>query len=229
MAGWLVSATDTGAGKTLLTAAIAAWWLAHRRTPVAILKLVQCGPGDCEYYRAVFGNDLSVLNPQSFQAPLAPPLAAAQEGRSVDIGLLWQTYREAGDAHDLVLVEGVGGLGCPLGWDYSVADLARDWRLPVLLAAPVRLGVIGQLVAHTGFARALKLDLRAIVLSETSPLPPEQHSVWANTALIENLCHLPVLGTLPHLADPTDRPALIAAGSTLWLEGAGILRAFPQK
>ncbi|UFP93100.1 dethiobiotin synthase [Gloeobacter morelensis] len=223
MASVLVSGTDTGAGKTILCAALAAWWLAHRRTPVAILKPVQCGPGDREYYRTVFGGALSVLNPLYFEAPLAPPLAAAREGQTVDIGLLWKSYCEAAANHALVLVEGIGGLGCPLGWDYTVADLARDWRLPVLLAAPLRLGVVGQLVAHTNFARAQNLDLRALVLSEIEPVSAEQRADWADIQLIENLCHLPVLGVLPHLEAAADRTALAAAGSGLWLEAAGAL------
>lgn len=220
MVALFIAGTDTGAGKTIVTAALAAYWLQWHRTPVAILKPVQCAPGDREYYRSVFGDSLTVLNPLYFDAPIAPPLAAEREGRSIDLGLLWEAYQQALGAHALVLVEGVGGLGTPLTRDYTVADLARDWRVPVLLVAPLQLGVVGQLVAHTGYGRALGLDLRAIALSEVKSALGEQDTL-ASTPLIEQFCRLPVLGRLAHLGSNSDRNTLAAAASHLWLEVLG--------
>jgi dethiobiotin synthetase len=109
-----------------------------------------------------------------------------------------------------------------------VADLAAEWRLPVLLVAPVRLGTVGQLVAAAEFARGRGLDVRAIVLSQAGPVEGDPTQL-APVPLIENLCRLPVLGTLPHLDDPGDRRALATACAGLWLEpiafGAGAIRA----
>lgn len=218
MSNWMILGTDTGAGKTIVTTALAAYWLRHLHGSIAIFKPVQCGIGDQEHYRTVFAETLKVVVDQHFDLGIAPPLAAAQAGTAVDLASLWQRYQQLGATHDLVLIEGVGGLGCPLTWDYTVANLARDWRLPALLVAPIRLGAIGQLVAAAHYARSLGLKLRGIVLCEVTRNSSPQ---LADRHLIENLCHLPVLGTIPHLEDLLDLDGLARAAAQLWLEAIG--------
>lgn len=221
MSNLLIVGTDTGVGKTILTAALAAYALRCGER-VAIVKCVQCGPGDGETYRALFGEAVPVILPQVFAAPLAPPLAAEREGSAVDLARLWQCYSEARALTDWVLVEGVGGVGCPLTLDATVADLGRDWRIPAVLVAPVRLGAVGQIVAAVGYSRAVGLDLRAIVLSRAvEPLEGDPDDL-APVPLIENLCRLPVLGTLPRLSAEPDQSVLAAAAAGLWLEGIGL-------
>ncbi len=218
MSNWMILGTDTGAGKTIVTAALAAYWLRHSQGSVAIYKPVQCGIGDQEDYRTIFAETLRVVVDQRFEAGIAPPLAAAQVGKAVDLASLWQTYQQLSAEQDLVLVEGVGGLGCPLTWDYTIADLTRDWRMPTLLVAPIRLGAIGQLVASVGYARKLGLKLSGIILSEVTCNPAEE---LADRNLIENLCQLPVLGVIPYLEDAQDLEALACAAAGLWLEAIG--------
>src|SRR5690606_6781856 len=73
--------------------------------------------------------------PQRFLAPLAPPVAARREGRRVDADLLRQGARWWQGRVDLLLVEGVGGLLCPLPDDETVADLAGDLGWPLIIVA----------------------------------------------------------------------------------------------
>jgi dethiobiotin synthetase len=218
MSNWMILGTDTGAGKTIVTAALAAYWLKHSQGSVAIYKPVQCGIGDQEYYRTIFAETLRVVVDQQFEAGIAPPLAAAQVGKTVDLASLWQTYQQLSAAQDSVLVEGVGGLGCPLTWDYTIADLACDWRIPALLVAPIRLGAVGQLVASVGYARKLGLGLSGIILCEVTREPDKD---LADRHLIENLCQLPILGVIPYLEDMSDLDALANAAAGLWLEAIG--------
>ena len=78
-----------------------------------MLKPVQSGEGDREFYQQVFFPALSLeaINPQYFAAPLAPPLAADLEGRSIDLAMIWQTLETMTQNHDWVLVEAAGGVG----------------------------------------------------------------------------------------------------------------------
>jgi len=144
--------------------------------------------------------------------------AAAQVGKAVDLASLWQTYQQLSAEQDLVLIEGVGGLGCPLTWDYTIADLAHDWRVNAVLVAPIRLGAIGQLVASVGYARKLGLKLSCIILSQVTRDPGKD---LADRNLIENLCQLPVMGVIPYLEDAQDLEALAHAAAGLWLEVIG--------
>ena len=139
----LVVGTDTEVGKTVVTTALVAYWQKHfAKTSLGLMKPVQSGVGDFELYTKLFELDQAseAIAPQRFSAPLAPPLAAAQEGKTVDLGVVWQSLNQLLTEKDFVLVEALGGLGSPVTDEWTVADLAAAWRLPILLVVPVKLG-----------------------------------------------------------------------------------------
>ena len=178
------------------------------------------GPGDRELYARLFHLETSLaqITPLYFEAPLAPPIAAQREGRQIDLALVWQALSALCSQHNLVLVEALGGLGSPVTYEVTVADLARDWRLPVVLVVPVRLGAIAQAVANVALARESHLQLQGIILNCVGPCSDQDIADWAPAALIESLTHAPVLGCLPYLADPTDLTQLAQAASDLDVE-----------
>jgi len=216
----LISGSDTDVGKTVLTTALIAYWQAHISQTLAILKPIQTGVGDRELYTRLFELDQTPeqINPLHFQAPLAPPLAAAQEGRTIDLGIVWRTFQALQQSRDFVLVEGLGGLGSPITHELTVADLARDWRLPTVLVIPVKLGAIAQAVANVALARQAKVQLRGLVLNCVQPCTLEDIENWAPAELIQSLTQVPVLGTMPYLQDPSDRAQLAQIASGLDLE-----------
>ena len=215
----LITATDTNAGKTVLTTALAAYLQTHcAHQKWGILKPIQTGKGDGELYSQMFGLALETVTPLRFAAPLAPPLAAAQEGRRVEIERVWQAFETMRQQYDWVLVEALGGLGSPITHETTVADLAWDWRLPTVLVVPVRLGAIGQAVANVALARQTRVHLKGIVLNCVEPCTQDDVEQWASAELIQSLTQTPVLGLIPHLADPTDLAQLAHVASNLALE-----------
>lgn len=217
----LVAGTDTEVGKTVLTSALAAYWHTYRASnSLGILKPLQAGPGDRELYQRLFlpDQDLATINPQYFAAPLAPPLAAAQESAIIDMAAMWQGLISQCQNHEWVLVEGLGGLGSPVTAEMTVADLAAAWHLPTVLVVPVKLGAIAQAVANVALAGQTGLDLRGIVLNCPQSLTPAEITQWAPIDLIEQLTQIPILGCLPHLANPEDRSTLAEAAAGLALE-----------
>ena len=212
-----IAGTDTDAGKTVVTAALAAYWLRHGGgRSLGILKPVQSGIGDREYYERVFGSatgqTTESLNPLWFEAPLAPPIAAEREGKSIDLAVVWRSLLGLQGDRDLVLVEGVGGLGSPVTHELTVADMLHDWRLPTVLVVPVRLGAIAQAVANAALARSAGVSLLGIVLNCTEPRSLEAVCELAPADLIANLTGLPVLGCLP-FGEATDRLDWLAAAA----------------
>ena len=212
--------TDTDAGKTVLTAALYAYCRRHfPQTTVALNKPIQAGPGDREQYQSLFQLNQSQesLNPIYLRDPLAPPLAADREGVQIDLGVAWQSLCRLQRTYDLTLVETAGGLGSPMTWELTVADLMRDWRLPVILVVPVKLGCISQTVANVALARQCKLDVKGIVLNCVEPRSLKEQGKWAPATAITQLTQLPVLGCIPHLEQPwtLDKLADTAAGLTL--------------
>jgi dethiobiotin synthetase len=214
----LITGTDTGAGKTFLTTALAAYWQKYRpKNSLGIMKPIQSGEGDKEWYLSLFTLQQSPeeLTPLYFHAPLAPPIAAAKENRSIDLGLVWQTLLKLQQRNDLLLVESLGGLGSPVTDELTVADLAGEWRLPTVLVVPVRLGAIAQAVANVALARQAKINLRGIVLNCTQPRFDEEIADLTPPDLIESFTHIPVLGCLPYLEATNNLEQLAEVGSNL--------------
>jgi len=217
----LVTGTDTEVGKTVLTAALAAYWHCCRQpSELGLMKLVQAGVGDREFYQQTFPLDQppNTLAPLVFATPVAPPVAAWREGRTIDLRPVWQALQQLQQAKRWVLVEALGGLGSPVTAELTVADLARDWRLPIVLVVPVQLGAIAQTVANVALARQHDLDLRGLVLNCRQPVSAAQQADWAPPALLESLTHVPVLGCLPYLENPADLTKLAQVSANLDLE-----------
>ncbi len=217
----LITATDTEAGKTVLTTALAAYWRKYYpQRSWGIMKPIQSGTGDRELYQKLFSLEQSAeeITPLYFQAPLAPPIAAAKENRQVDLAVVWQTLSELQKRHDFLLIEALGGLGSPVTEELTVADLAGQWRLPTVLVVPVRLGAIAQAVANVALARQSRVNLKGIVLNCVQPRSDAEIADWTPPNLIQSLTNTPVLGCLPYLDNPTDLDKLAQIASALDLE-----------
>ncbi len=202
MPSLLITSTDTEVGKTFTTCALAAYYqtyFPHKK--LGIMKLIQCGSGDRELYANLFELDQSPneLNPLYFEAPLAPPLAAAKEGKLIDLATAWQSLQNLQQRCDLVLIEGLGGLGSPVTAELTLADIAHEWRLPILLVVPVKLGSIGQAVANVALAAHTGVELRGVVLNCAQSVTDQDIADFAPADLIVGLTRKPVLGYLPHL------------------------------
>lgn len=198
----LISGTDTGIGKTIVTSALLAYWQTYRRHErVAVCKPLQSGEGDREWYTRIFelAQPPKSINPLYYEQPLAPPLAADQSNQEIDLSQVWITLQTLQAQFDWVFVEGLGSLGSPVTHELTVADLARDWRLPILIVVPVRLGCIGQAVAYVALARQSGLDIKGLILNGVQPLSSTEIDQWAPRGLIQALTQVPILGMIPYL------------------------------
>ena len=217
--GCFVTGTDTGAGKTVVAAAIAAA-LHARGERVTVWKPVVTGldesgddragwPPDHELLaRAVAGNARDVTT-ATFGPAVSPHLAAELAGARLELDALARAGRAAADSADVLVAEGVGGLLVPFG-DFTVRELAVALGLPLVIAARPGLGTINHSLLTIEVARAAGLDVRAVVLS---PWPDEPSVMQrSNRATIERLGAVEV-ATLP----PTTPAAedLARAGATL--------------
>jgi dethiobiotin synthetase len=182
MPGYFITATDTDVGKTWVTAALARTLVAAGQRvgvykPVASgCMLNPCGQtlsDDAQALWEAAGRPLTLHDvcPQRFLAPLAPPLAAAEEGIAINEELLVQGLQSWREASDVVLVEGAGGLLSPLSANWNSLDLARAMNLPLLIVAANRVGVMHQVLALLHAARALAPDvaIAGIVLNHPRP------------------------------------------------------------
>jgi dethiobiotin synthetase len=146
-----------------------------------------------------------------FGPPVSPHLAAELAGETIEPAALVALARDAAATADVLVVEGVGGLLVPLTPGYSVRDYARELGLPLVVAARTGLGTINHTLLTLEAARAVALEVRAVVLT---PWPEAPSTVErSNRATIERLGAVPVL-TLARLQGPNPT-ALAAVGAPL--------------
>jgi dethiobiotin synthetase len=223
--GLFVTGTDTGVGKTILSAAIVAA-MAAAGERVRAYKPVLTGteeepqgpwPADHRLLGAAAGMTPEQVAPLRFAPPVSPHLAAQLAGERIEPERLLSTARAYAEGTTLV-VEGVGGLLVPLVGDWTVRELAVALRLPVLIAARPGLGTINHTLLTLEAARAAGIDVRAVVLTPWPERPNEMER--SNRATIEALGGVPVQ-PLPTLGGP-DVGELARAGETLpWREWIG--------
>lgn len=201
MNGLFVTGTDTGVGKTVLTAGIASA-LQARGHAVGVAKPVQSGALAADPYGDAMvlkrwtgvGEGVSEIAPFSFAASLAPVVAASLEGRVVDLGEAIEAVRAIASRYDAVLVEGAGGLLVPVGEDWTIADLARALALPLLVVARAGLGTVNHTALTVRVARQLGLEPAGVILNGDV-----DESSATNAGLIERIAEVRVLGHTPTL------------------------------
>jgi dethiobiotin synthetase len=216
-----ITATDTETGKTVLTTALIAYWQTYCQSRrLGVMKPIQSGVGDRERYTQLFALDqtLEEINPLYLAAPLAPPVAAQQEGRSIDLAPILSAFLNLQNQRDFVIVEALGGLGSPITHELIVADLARDWQFPTVLVVPVKLGAIAQAVANVALARQMGVNLRGIILNCPQPTTIEEQQNLAPIDLIQSLTQTPILGIIPYLENLDDIAMLAKIAARLYLE-----------
>jgi len=198
--GIFVTGTDTGVGKTVVTAAIA-WNLKQAGKSVAVMKPVQTGtiisgPTDIEFVQKVVGENssLDVSCPYMFPDPLAPLVASMITGERIDIDKIKDSYNQLSSENDFVIVEGAGGLLVPILEDYFMSDLALELNLPVLIVTRPNLGTLNHTLLTLESAKRRGLDVAGIVISNFpwDPGMPEQ----TNPELILSMTGVNILGVL---------------------------------
>lgn len=209
MRGLFITGTDTGVGKTYIACAIVRELRAagHR---VGAYKPVCSGTrrnadgravwDDVEALQHALGSDVleEHVSPQRFAAPLAPPIAARQEGRAVNVMELQRGLEWWRSQCDIVVVEGAGGLLCPLTDDQTMADLAARFQFPLLIVARGELGTINHTLLTIEAARSRGLCIAGVVLNETQPTEPDDPSTATNAHEIAARGGVPVLGVRRH-------------------------------
>lgn len=230
MTGILITGTDTGVGKTHVTS-LWARYLVRQGRRVGVYKPVcsgseSNGPSDPPLWpdqqRLAAALDHVVpdewICPQRFHAPLAPPAAAAAEGKAVDPGLLISGKDVWTGQADLLLVEGVGGWLCPLTGSSTVADFAVALGYPVVIVAANRLGTINHTLLTLQAVAAAGLRCVGIVLNNVSAEPDQ--SAEQNAAVIRQFTQVPVVGPLPFESKPDLLIESTFASMNDWLDGA---------
>lgn len=178
--GLFFTGTDTGVGKTLVTATVAhilnqqgrpfrvckpvateAHWTENRWLNEDTVRLAKAA--------GLTGN-LDSVTPWAFPDPVAPPVAARRQGVRLELPAIVEAVRHQGRDDQAVLVEGVGGLLCPLTETATVADLAAALGLPLVVVARQSLGTLNHTLLTLEAARRRGLMVAGVVVNAAQPV-----------------------------------------------------------
>ena len=193
-----ITGTDTGVGKTVLTALITRF-LREQGVNAAALKPICSGGRDDARRLYAAGNGaltLDEINPWCFRAPVAPLLAARRERQRVTLPQVIAHVRAMQKRFDVLLIEGAGGLLSPLGEGFDSRDLIAALRVIPVVVGPNRIGVVNQVRLTLGALPSVLVGKARVVLM-SSPRPDA--SAKTNAALIAELSGSKKIFELPWL------------------------------
>ena len=202
--GIFITGTDTGVGKTVVAATLARL-LVMRGVTAGVMKPVTSGCREqdgrlvsddalllCRAAGVTCSHDIA---PYLLREPVAPAEAAKLDGVRIDFSGITSAYERLSACHDVMIVEGAGGLMVPLAGGLLVADLVKALELPLLVVARPNLGTINHTVLTCFAAQQLGLTVAGVIINGYSDQPDLAERSAAHH--IGSLCGAPVLGCWP--------------------------------
>ncbi len=197
--GIFITATDTEAGKTVVTFALATL-LQQKGQRVGVMKPIECGGVDAVFLKKALRLDdsLDIINPCRAKEPLSPHVAFARDKKSINIKKIIDAYQTLAKKYDIVLVEGAGGLLVPIKKDYLICDLIRDLDLETIIVSRPGLGTINHTLLTIEQARGSGINVKGVVFSDSKKIK-KGVAEKTNPDAIKSFGKVDILGTVPYL------------------------------
>ena len=205
--GFFITGTDTGVGKTRAACALLRA-LRSVGSPTTAMKPVAAGAVTDDH--GLLNEDVAALiaagaltaprtliNPYCFAPAIAPHIAAAQTGVTIDLDVIAHAFDALAATAECVVVEGAGGFCVPLGDDIDGGDLAQRLGLPVILVVGLRLGCLNHALLTAQAVRARGLRLAGWIANHIDPaMPVLRENVaalveWLGAPLLAEIAHTP--------------------------------------
>ena len=200
-----VTATDTDIGKTYVCAGLA-YALKKSGIDVGIMKPFACG---VKQKIGFSSNDLTILtnaamvddaeditNPFFFPIPASPYTAAKNLGVKIDVEHVMECFRKLNEIHDIVLIEGIGGIMTPILKDYAIIDLIKDLMANTIIVTSSKIGTVNHTVLTYNMCKNMNIPIKGLIINNFDstgyPIPELERD-------LSTLTDLPVLCSLPHM------------------------------
>ncbi len=197
-----ITGTDTGVGKTMITAGLAAGFRKRGYKALAI-KPYQTGlisgydDADIYDFDGPQKEARERINPVALDPPGAPWAASRVSGKPIDPELVLTSIMDLSKENDVLFIEGIGGLYVPITGDLLVIDMIKQLGCPIIIAARGRLGTINHSLLTIHAAEAAGIPILGIIFNGlTRGVDPVTD---LNPEIVQNFCSLPVLGEIPVL------------------------------
>ena len=200
-----ITATDTDIGKTYVCAGIA-HSLKKLNINVGVMKPFACG---VKQKTGFLSNDLTILskaamvndaeellNPFFFPIPASPYTAAKNLGVKINIKHVMKCFRKLDKIHDVMLVEGIGGIMTPILKNYAIIDLIKDLKANIIIVLSSKIGTINHTILTCNICKHMKIPVKGLIINNFNSTG---YSVSDLERDLGALTDLPVLCSLPHM------------------------------
>ena len=205
MKSFFVSGTDTDIGKTWITAGLA-YSIKKLGIDVGVMKPLAAGKSQKIGFKSKDVEILSdaaqindpehLVNPQFFEIFASPYTAIINLGVNVDIDLVLKSYLQLSDKHEMMLVEGMGGIMTPILKNYYIAHLIKDMNLDTILITSSRIGTINHTLMTCKICHDHNIPVAGIIINDFLTNGYDKHELKRD---LEELTGISVLGIIPYI------------------------------
>ncbi|KFM20535.1 ATP-dependent dethiobiotin synthetase BioD protein [Marine Group I thaumarchaeote SCGC AAA799-D07] len=207
MRSLFVTGTDTDIGKTCITAAIA-FALKKSGINVGVMKPFLCGvnqeTGSLSDDVSILTKAANVNDPPELVNPFFSPIsaspytAAKNSCTKIDIDSILASYNKLSQLHDIMLVEGIGGIMTPILKKFAVIDLIKTLQINTIIVTSSKIGTINHTIMTCKMCEMLHVPVKGLIINN---FDSDGYSIPELVRDLNALTNLPVLCSLPHVDD----------------------------
>ena len=207
---FFITGTDTDVGKTYITAGLA---VSFRKMgiDVGVMKPFAAGNAQKKGFksedveilsRAAQVNDPEeLINPQFFPIPASPYTAWKNLKTKPKISTILSSFKKLSKLHDVLLVEGMGGVMTPILKNYHVTHLIKDMKIPTIIVTRSRIGTVNHTMMTVKMCNEFKIPIKGIIINN---FDSDGYKIKELTRDLKNLLGVSVLGSIPFIEDLSD-------------------------
>ncbi len=203
--GFFVTGTDTEVGKTRISVALIEF-LQTQGLAVAGMKPIASG---CKQTGHGLRNDDALqlinqsnvgfpydkVNPYAFEPAIAPHIAADKVGTTIDLSVISENFKQIKKQADAVVVEGAGGWLVPINYKQTMADIAVEINLPIIVVVAIKLGCINHALLTIKAIEMSGLTIQGWIANQAQSNSHSDEIIYT----LQQMIKAPCLGVIPHL------------------------------
>ena len=207
---FFITGTDTDVGKTYVTAGLAVT-LRKMGIDVGVMKPFAAGTAQKKGFKsedveilstsAQVNDPENLLNPQFFPIPASPYTAWKNLKIKPNVSATLKNFKKISKLHEMMLVEGMGGIMTPILKEYYISNLIKDMKIPAIVVARSKVGTINHTVMTVRMCEKYKIPIKGIIIND---FDSDGYKIKELTRDLKNLLGVPVLGSIPFIDDLSD-------------------------
>ncbi len=204
-----IAGTDTDVGKTYIAAGLA---VAIRKMgiDVGVMKPFAAGSAQKKGYKS---EDIEILsraaqvcdpenlvNPQFFPIPASPYTAWKKLKTKPKVSTILSSFKKLSKLHDMLLIEGMGGIMTPILKNYYITNLIKEMKIPTVIVTRSKIGTVNHTIMTVKMCEKYKIPIKGIIINDFD----KGYPIKDLKRDLENLTDVPVLGAIPFIKDMSD-------------------------